>query len=169
MAEQLDSGVGQIDQITSDIEELLKPEVLSKYPDFNREEIDTDESQQLFALNSAFPDGKYFCLQNQHKKRPEPSHKIVYSHGGSKHTIYATQYTFYENIRGYRMAKMEHDKHVIVRKYNELQQSHAVLNEQEIEMSKDRLRFTNKQKDEEQKSNSVGQSNATTAACSTKF
>ncbi len=142
MAEQLDSDVTQINQITRDIEELLEPEVISKYPDFNREEIDTDESQQLFALNSTFPDGKYFCYQQ--KERPRPSNKIVYSHGGSKHTIYATQYTFYENIRGYRMAKLEHEKHVIVRKYKELQQTRAVLNELEMEMSKDRLRLTNK-------------------------
>ena len=35
----------------------MEPKVISKYPDFNREEIDTDESQQQFALNSAYPEG----------------------------------------------------------------------------------------------------------------
>ena len=71
MAEQLDEDPTQIDRIRSEIEDMVEPEVISKYPDFNREEIDTDESQQAFALNSAFPDGRYSCIKQV--ERPKPS------------------------------------------------------------------------------------------------
>ena len=67
------------------------------------------------------------------------------------------------------MAKIEHQKQVKVRKYNELKKNLQVLDYMEMEQSKDRLILNSKQKDEEQKSNSVGQSNATTAACSNQF
>ena len=43
--------------VAEEIKNMVEPEIMSMYPDFNREKIDTDESQQYFALSSAFPNG----------------------------------------------------------------------------------------------------------------
>lgn len=77
----------------------MQPEVMSMYPDFNRGKIDTDESQQYFALSSAFVDNKYIPIVSN--KRPKASDRPAYSHGGSNGTIYAMVYTFYEDIKEY--------------------------------------------------------------------
>lgn len=78
----------------------MVPEVLSQYPDFNREVIDTDDSQRWFAVNSAFPNGFKGKVELA-KERPKPHHMAAYSHGGAQSTIYAMLYTFYEDINDY--------------------------------------------------------------------
>ena len=40
----------------------MEAKILSQYPEFNREQIDTDEAQKYYATVSAFPDG-YKCSQ----------------------------------------------------------------------------------------------------------
>ena len=89
--------------------ESFVPEVLSQYPDFNREVIDTDEAQRWFAVNNAFPDGFKSMVQVS-KVRPEAHHSAAYSHGGAQSTIYAMLYTFYEDVYSYGLARLEHEK-----------------------------------------------------------
>ena len=60
------------DSVAAKVREVAQPEIISMYPDFNREKIDTDESQQYFALQSAFPDGQY--VPEIAKNRPKPKH-----------------------------------------------------------------------------------------------
>ena len=61
LAEDYKDNVNQLSEvINSRKQNLIDAEVISQYPDFNRNEIDTDESQKYFAKMSAFPDG-YKC------------------------------------------------------------------------------------------------------------
>ena len=91
-------------EINKEDGDVIEPKIISQYPEFNREQIDTDETQKYFATVSSFPDG-YKCKKAS--TRPEPHHQAAYSHGGSQQTIYAMVYTFYENLSDYRMATLE--------------------------------------------------------------
>ena len=91
---------------------------MSQYPDFNREVIDTDETQKYFATSSSFPSGYKCVVQDE---RPEPHHQAAYSHGGAQGTIYAMLYTFYEDIYDYGMAELEFQKKVAERELEQTQ------------------------------------------------
>ena len=107
---------------------------MSMYPDFNRGKIDTDESQQYFALSSAFVDNKYIPIVSN--KRPKASDRPAYSHGGSNGTIYAMVYTFYEDIKEYQMAGLEHQRLLLERERNEKTQRLKLVDEEKQSIMK---------------------------------
>ena len=55
-------------------------------------------------------------------KRPPASDRPAYSHGGSNGTIYAMMYTFYEDVREYGMASLEHERLKLEREKEQTEQ-----------------------------------------------
>ena len=70
----------QIDINDENNSESIEPKIISQYPEFNRDQIDTDDTQKYFAKMNSFPRG-YKCKVQA--TRPEPKHQAAHSHGGS--------------------------------------------------------------------------------------
>ena len=94
-----------LEEIKADIEKADIFRVISQYPDFNREVIETDESQRAFALSQAFPYG-YQCKIAS--ARPPVEDKAAFSQGGGTQKIYTMLYTFYEDLEDYHITNLEY-------------------------------------------------------------